>query len=134
MACIAEFFRSLNGAQKRVDKNSLWAVFTSAGLRRVATPPNSAVGIVCEPPPPCEYQHLKLACLSILTPEHISRWVCYYSCVYCLVAHIQAAHTVAAHCSTSHNQFQVEKTYRLYHCPLRDNDRLLGSHNPSGIF
>jgi hypothetical protein len=38
-----------NGAQERVDKNSLWAVLTPAGLRRFAPCPNSAVGIVCEP-------------------------------------------------------------------------------------
>ena len=37
------------GAQERVDKNSLWAVFTPAGLRRVAPRPNFAVGMVCEP-------------------------------------------------------------------------------------
>ena len=42
-------FRSLIGAQERVDKNSLGAVLTPAGLRRFATRPNSAVGIVCEP-------------------------------------------------------------------------------------
>lgn len=36
------------GAQERVDKNSLWAVLTPLGHCRVATRPNSAVGIVCE--------------------------------------------------------------------------------------
>ena len=36
-------------AQWRVDKISHWAVFTPAGLHRMATRPNSAVGIVCEP-------------------------------------------------------------------------------------
>ena len=40
---------SFFGAQERVDKNSLWAVLTPAGLRRDAPRPNSAVGIVCEP-------------------------------------------------------------------------------------
>ena len=31
------------------DSNSLWAITTPAGLRRFATCPNSAVGVICEP-------------------------------------------------------------------------------------
>ena len=31
------------------DSNSLWAIATPAGLRRFATCPNSAVGVICEP-------------------------------------------------------------------------------------
>ena len=55
--------RSLNGAQERVDKTSLWAAFTPVGLRRVATCPNSAEGIVCEP-------------LSVQVPDRVlrNRW------------------------------------------------------------
>ena len=42
-------FFSLMVPRRGVDKNSLWAVLTPAGLRRVAPCPNSAVGSVCEP-------------------------------------------------------------------------------------